>query len=322
VRRLARFDHAGIPAGRPTLTSSICLPNVESTHSWFATRFATQRIRTGWYAVIRGGRRMGQSAWSAGFRGYWVTRNNTCPSGLGPGARKGVQVRVLSRAPSVDLERSLEDTCGGHGRGGGCYSICLPNGSEPGSGVACDARCRVSFRRRSCRLFRLTEIIHSMKVKAPPLLPILGSDVQARLLTALLLDPERELSVSALADISETSVPTAVREVDRAEEAGIVRSRNVGRTRLITANTRSFAYEPLRELLLRAFGPLAVVTDEFAGLDGVDKLLIFGSWQRGTPVTAATSHATSTCSSSERRTAHQHTAPRSARTASCIARCR
>jgi len=45
-------------------------------------------------------------------------------------------------------------------------------------------------------------------------------------------------------------VPTA--EVDRAEEAGIVRSRNVGRTRLITANTRSFAYEPLGELLLRA----------------------------------------------------------------------
>ncbi len=117
-----------------------------------------------------------------------------------------------------------------------------------------------------------------MKVNAPPLLPILRSGVQARLLTALLLDPEREFSVSDLADISETSVPTAVREVDRAEQAGIVRSRNVGRTRLVTANTRSFAYEPLRELLLRAFGPLSVVTDEFANLDGVDKLLIFGSW--------------------------------------------
>lgn len=98
------------------------------------------------------------------------------------------------------------------------------------------------------------------------------------MLTALLLDPEREFSVSDLADISETSVPTAVREVDRAEEAGIVHSRNVGRTRLVTANTHSFAYEPLRELLLRAFGPLAVVTHEFAGLDGVDKLFIFGSW--------------------------------------------
>ena len=91
-----------------------------------------------------------------------------------------------------------------------------------------------------------------MKVKAPPLLPILRSGVQARLLTALLLDPEREFSVSDLADISETSVPTAVREVDRAEEAGIVHSRNVGRTRLVTANTRSFAYEPLGKLLLRA----------------------------------------------------------------------
>lgn len=117
-----------------------------------------------------------------------------------------------------------------------------------------------------------------MKVKAPPLLPILRSGVQARLLTALLLDPEREFSVSDLADISQTSVPTAVREVDRAEQAGIIRSRNVGRTRLVTANTRSFAYEPLRELLLRAFGPLSVVTEKFANLDGVDRLFIFGSW--------------------------------------------
>jgi predicted nucleotidyltransferase len=117
-----------------------------------------------------------------------------------------------------------------------------------------------------------------MKVKAPPLLPILRSDVQARLLTTLLLDPERELSVTDLAEISETSLPTAVREVDRAEQAGIVRSRNVGRTRLVAANTRSYAYEPLRELLLRAFGPLAVVTTEFADLHGVDQLFIFGSW--------------------------------------------
>src|SRR5918996_3856902 len=117
-----------------------------------------------------------------------------------------------------------------------------------------------------------------MKVRAPALLPILRSDAQARLLTALLLDPQRELSISDLADISQTSVPTAVREVDRAEQAGIVRTRNIGRTRLVSANTASFAYEPLRELLLRAFGPLAVVTDEFADLRGVQRLFIFGSW--------------------------------------------
>lgn len=117
-----------------------------------------------------------------------------------------------------------------------------------------------------------------MKVKPPPLLPILRSDVQARLLTALLIDAERELSVSELAAISGTSVPTAVREVDRAERAGIVRSRNIGRTRLVRANTASFAYGPLRDLLLRAFGPLAVVTAEFADLPGVERLFIFGSW--------------------------------------------
>lgn len=46
----------------------------------------------------------------------------------------------------------------------------------------------------------------------------------------------------------------------------------------MTANTTSFAYDPLRELLLRAFGPLRVVTDGFADLSGVERLFIFGSW--------------------------------------------
>jgi DNA-binding transcriptional ArsR family regulator len=124
----------------------------------------------------------------------------------------------------------------------------------------------------------VNDIVRFMKVKAPPLLPILRSEGQARLLTTLLMDPARELSVTELAEIAETSMSTAVREVDRAERAGIVTSRYVGRTRLVTADTTSFAYDPLRDLLLRAFGPLAVVTEEFSTVDGVQRLLIFGSW--------------------------------------------
>jgi DNA-binding transcriptional ArsR family regulator len=124
----------------------------------------------------------------------------------------------------------------------------------------------------------MSDIIQKMKVKAPPLLPILRSATQARLLTALLLDPNREYSLNELAEIGQTSAPTVGREVDRAEEAGIVRTRNVGRTRLVRAHTDSIAYEPLRDLLLAAFGPLAVVGDEFADLDGVQRLFIFGSW--------------------------------------------
>lgn len=46
----------------------------------------------------------------------------------------------------------------------------------------------------------------------------------------------------------------------------------------MSANAESVAYEPLRELLLRTFGPLAVVSDAFADVDGVPDLFIFGSW--------------------------------------------
>jgi len=69
-------------------------------------------------------------------------------------------------------------------------------------------RCSLSVRgrRRSCRLFRLTDDYsfyesEGAAVAADPTVGRTGA-----LLTALLLDPEHELSVSDLADISETSV--------------------------------------------------------------------------------------------------------------------
>jgi predicted nucleotidyltransferase len=35
---------------------------------------------------------------------------------------------------------------------------------------------------------------------------------------------------------------------------------------------------PLTELLLRSFGPRQVIAEEFAGLDGVEAVFLFGSW--------------------------------------------
>lgn len=117
-----------------------------------------------------------------------------------------------------------------------------------------------------------------MKRTPPPLIPVLRSSTQARLLTRLLTDPQQEHSLTALAEEAETSVATAMREVDRAEEAGLVRSRNVGRTRLVQANESSPYFRPLSELLLVAFGPLTVVAEELARVEGVGEAYIFGSW--------------------------------------------
>lgn len=116
-----------------------------------------------------------------------------------------------------------------------------------------------------------------MQAPAPPLLPLLRSRLQAELLMLVLLSPGREWSLTELADRAGGSVSSAQREMARAEEAGVVSSRRLGNTRLVTA-AESPLTEPLTELLLRSFGPRQVIAEEFAGLAGVDAVYLFGSW--------------------------------------------
>jgi hypothetical protein len=68
------------------------------------------------------------------------------------------------------------------------------------------------------------------------------------------------------------------REVQRAEEAGLVTSRKVGNTRLVRADTGSPYYAGLAEVLTRAFGVPAILGDALRPVDGIDEAYIYGSW--------------------------------------------
>jgi predicted nucleotidyltransferase len=116
-----------------------------------------------------------------------------------------------------------------------------------------------------------------MQAPAPPLLPLLRSRLQAELLTLVLLSPGREWSLTELADRAGVSVSSAQREMARAAEAGVVSSRRLGSTRLVTV-TESPLTGPMTELLLRSFGPRQVIAEEFAGLGGLEAVYLFGSW--------------------------------------------
>lgn len=117
-----------------------------------------------------------------------------------------------------------------------------------------------------------------MKVSGPPLLPILRSGNQARLLTVILLSPEREFTLSELANEVGVSLSTVTREIQRASEAGLVVTREVGRAKLVRADTDSVMSEPLTRLLLLSFGPVVVVAEELAGIGDIEAAYIFGSW--------------------------------------------
>lgn len=116
-----------------------------------------------------------------------------------------------------------------------------------------------------------------MRSDAPALLPVLRSKLQAGILATLLLNPDQELSLTDLADRAGGSLSGVHNEVERLQRAGILSSRQVGRTRLVRAGTSALV-EPLTRLVELAFGPQQVVTEEFGELRGVAELLIYGSW--------------------------------------------
>jgi DNA-binding transcriptional ArsR family regulator len=112
----------------------------------------------------------------------------------------------------------------------------------------------------------------------PPLLPILRSQQQGEILALLLGDPDRELSLTEISHRTGAPHPSVYREVQRAEEAGLVKTRKVGNSRLIRADTSSPYYAGLAEVLTRAFGVPAVLAEALQPLSGIDVAYIYGSW--------------------------------------------
>ena len=117
-----------------------------------------------------------------------------------------------------------------------------------------------------------------MKTFAPSLSPLLRSDAQGLLLAQLFLDASKQHSVSALASVAGVSVSSAMREVDRLVEAGFVVEKRIGRTRLISANAGHQIFGAVRELVLYAYGPVAVLTPLVNQISGVKRAFIYGSW--------------------------------------------
>lgn len=116
-----------------------------------------------------------------------------------------------------------------------------------------------------------------MRTEAPLLAPIFRSDGQARLLAAVLLTGD-ELSVTDLATRAGLAYPTVHREVARLVDAGILTERAVGRTRLIRANGESPLVDPLREILVVVTGPVVMLAEELARIDGLESAFLYGSF--------------------------------------------
>lgn len=117
-----------------------------------------------------------------------------------------------------------------------------------------------------------------MKQAPPALLPLLRSPTQGELLAWLFLHPEQEFSLTDLARRLGVSRPTVMREADRFLAAGLISDRRQGNLRFIRARTDTLIAGPLAELLAVTYGPVAVLGELLAPVNGINEAYIFGSW--------------------------------------------
>jgi hypothetical protein len=110
------------------------------------------------------------------------------------------------------------------------------------------------------------------------LLPILRSHHQGQLLADILLHPDEETTLTDLARRLGMAVSTAHLEIGRLVDAGILRERLVGRSRLVSANRSSRLFAPLSQIMLLTYGPAVVIGEEFSEFYATADVSIFGSW--------------------------------------------
>ena len=110
------------------------------------------------------------------------------------------------------------------------------------------------------------------------MLPLLRSRAQGDLLALLFLNPEQEFSLSEAAGRIGAAVSSVHAEAERLSAAGFIVERRLGPVRLIKADTSSIVAEPLTSLLVVTFGPAPILGAELAGLGGVERAYIYGSW--------------------------------------------
>jgi hypothetical protein len=116
------------------------------------------------------------------------------------------------------------------------------------------------------------------RTPTPSLLPIFRSQQQAELLALVLGEPTIEHSLAELTERTGIPYASVHREVERAQAAGLLTSRFVGRTRLVRADVSSPYFDGLSDVLVKAFGVPWVIGQSLGAIDGIEAAYIYGSW--------------------------------------------
>ncbi|MGB3413835.1 MAG: nucleotidyltransferase domain-containing protein [Microbacteriaceae bacterium] len=117
-----------------------------------------------------------------------------------------------------------------------------------------------------------------MNTSPSALFPLFRSDVQGRLLAAVLLNPEHEETVSELVLATDSNIATVLREVDRLVTFGLFKDRRSGKNRYISAEMNHPLYPEVRRITEYSYGPQEVLRKALELLEGISEAYIYGSW--------------------------------------------
>jgi predicted nucleotidyltransferase len=117
-----------------------------------------------------------------------------------------------------------------------------------------------------------------MVVSAPELAPLFRSDTQGEILARLLLNPDHAYSIAQLARMTRSSYASAHREVQLLVRTEVATETRVGNYSQVAANPASPVNQALTDLVLWAYGPVAVVPRALGSVGGIQQAYIYGSW--------------------------------------------
>ena len=109
-------------------------------------------------------------------------------------------------------------------------------------------------------------------------MPLLRSRAQGAMLALLYLHPDRDYTLSEVAEAIGAGLKVVHTEADRLSKAGLITETRRGNARLLRADMNTPVSRPLTDLLAVTYGPLPVLTDLLAGIDGIHEAYIYGSW--------------------------------------------
>lgn len=107
------------------------------------------------------------------------------------------------------------------------------------------------------------------------------SKIRLRILALVMDAPEGRLHLRAIARAVGTSAGTVARELGRLEEAGLVRRTREGNQVYFEARPEQPLFAPIRDIVRQAAGAPILLRRHLAGLAGVERAVIFGSYARG-----------------------------------------